>query len=344
MGQRMKKPLPLYCYRFQDRHGKWRVRFNDRKHSTYLKSPIGSPEFKEEYRAALTHDKVTSKKVNKAGSMAVLIELYYKSPEYVVLADITKDNYRGILEKFRAEHGDKRASLLKRQHVKEIKAKLVATKTRANRLISVLAMVLDIAVDLEWIQSNPARGIKPFKIKTQGWYSWTDNDIETFETAYKSGSKERLAFALLFYTLCRRSDVVKMGRQHISGGRIKYTQQKTGAVVDVRIHAALQKEINLISHDHLTFLLTALDRPFTVYTYADWFKTACEKAGLPKCSSHGLRKAGARRMAEAGMTPHQIQAVTGHRTLKEVQLYADDANRLTLGDIGIGGLTKKKSK
>ena len=340
----MKKPLPLYCYRFQDRHGKWRVRFNDRKHSTYLKSPIGSPEFKEEYRAALTHDKVTSKKVNKAGSMARLIEIYYKSPEFLVLADTTKNTYRGSLEKLKEEHGDKRVSVLKRQHVKNIKAEMFDKKATANRLISVLAMVLDIAVDLEWISFNPARGIKPFKIKTQGWYSWTDNDINAFEKAHQSGSKERLAFAILFYTLCRRGDAVKMGRQHISKGRIKYTQRKTGAVVDVRIHAALQKEIDLISHDHLTFLLTALDRPFTVQTYANWFKKACEKAGLPKCSSHGLRKAGARRMAEAGMTPHQIQAVTGHRTLKEVQLYADDANRLTMGDIGIGGLTKKKSK
>ena len=126
----MKKPLPLYCYRFQDRHGKWRV-----------------------------------------------IEIYYKSPEFLVLADTTKNTYRGSLEKLKEEHGDKRVSVLKRQHVKNIKAEMFDKKATANRLISVLAMVLDIAVDLEWISFNPARGIKPFKIKTQGWYSWTDNDI-----------------------------------------------------------------------------------------------------------------------------------------------------------------------
>jgi integrase len=36
-------------------------------------------------------------------------------------------------------------------------------------------------------------------------------------------------------------------------------------------------------------------------------------------SPHGLRKAAAKRMAEGGCTAHQIAAVTGHKTLAEVQ-------------------------
>jgi len=65
-------------------------------------------------------------------------------------------------------------------------------------------------------------------------------------------------------------------------------------------------------------------------------------AGLPRCSAHGLRKASSVRMAEAGMTPHQIQAVTGHKTLSEVTKYTEDANRKKLADVGVEGLTKDK--
>ena len=36
---------------------------------------------------------------------------------------------------------------------------------------------------------------------------------------------------------------------------------------------------------------------------------------------HGLRKAGSRRLAQAGATPHEIMAVTGHKSLAEVQRY-----------------------
>jgi hypothetical protein len=39
-----------------------------------------------------------------------------------------------------------------------------------------------------------------------------------------------------------------------------------------------------------------------------------------------------RRLAEAGCTTHQIAAVTGHKTLDEVQWYTSAANRMNLAD------------
>ncbi|TYB91210.1 tyrosine-type recombinase/integrase [Oceaniovalibus sp. ACAM 378] len=61
----------------------------------------------------------------------------------------------------------------------------------------------------------------------------------------------------------------------------------------------------------------------------------CDAADLPKCTSHGLRKAFARRFAEASASPHEIMAVTGHATLAEVTRYARDANRSMLDDKAI---------
>jgi integrase len=61
----------------------------------------------------------------------------------------------------------------------------------------------------------------------------------------------------------------------------------------------------------------------------------CDAAGLPECTSHGMRKAIARRLAEAGATPHMIGAITGHKTLSEVQLYTDAADRGGLASQGM---------
>ncbi len=47
----------------------------------------------------------------------------------------------------------------------------------------------------------------------------------------------------------------------------------------------------------------------------------CDEAGLKHCSAHGLRKAAAVRLAELGASEHEIMAVTGHRTSKEVTRY-----------------------
>jgi integrase len=52
---------------------------------------------------------------------------------------------------------------------------------------------------------------------------------------------------------------------------------------------------------------------------------------LPKnLSAHGLRKAGATRLAEAGATDHEIMAWGAWTTLKEVQRYTKTANRKRL--------------
>jgi integrase len=58
-----------------------------------------------------------------------------------------------------------------------------------------------------------------------------------------------------------------------------------------------------------------------------WFRDVCDDAGLTKLSAHGLRKAAARRLAETGCSPHQIQAITGHKSLAEVTRYTAAADQ-----------------
>ncbi|WP_315729296.1 MULTISPECIES: tyrosine-type recombinase/integrase [unclassified Bradyrhizobium] len=49
-----------------------------------------------------------------------------------------------------------------------------------------------------------------------------------------------------------------------------------------------------------------------------------------RCKAHGLRKAAARRLAEAGCSASEIAAITGHKALAEVERYtrAADQERL----------------
>lgn len=48
---------------------------------------------------------------------------------------------------------------------------------------------------------------------------------------------------------------------------------------------------------------------------------------MPECTSHGLRHLAAGRLAEAGATGHQIMAITGHKSLKEVERYTRKASQ-----------------
>ena len=79
--------------------------------------------------------------------------------------------------------------------------------------------------------------------------------------------------------------------------------------------------------DNLTFLSTAHGKPFTVAGFGNAFHDWCKAAGLKDRSAHGLRKAAARRFAEAGCTTKQIAAITGHKTLSEVERYTASAEQ-----------------
>jgi len=72
----------------------------------------------------------------------------------------------------------------------------------------------------------------------------------------------------------------------------------------------------------LTFLTNEWGRPFTSDGFYHWFHKQIEAAGLGEhCVPHGLRKASQRIMAEHGCTTREIMAISGHRTLKEVERY-----------------------
>lgn len=61
--------------------------------------------------------------------------------------------------------------------------------------------------------------------------------------------------------------------------------------------------------------------------FGNWFRDTCDAAGLKGLSAHGLRKSAARRLAEAGCSTKQIAAITGHKTLGEVERYTASADQ-----------------
>lgn len=165
-----------------------------------------------------------------------------------------------------------------------------------------------------------------------GPVSWTDEEIAKFEARWPIGSKQRLGFDLLLYTAQRSGDVLEMTVAQIAGDRVVVRQNKTGQLVDIPQHPRLQSSLAEATIGHLVILTTRYGKPFSEKGFGQWTKKAAKAADLPHCSAHGLRKAAARRLAEAGVRPHEIMAITGHTTLNEVDRYTREASRRGLAD------------
>ncbi|MFL5032533.1 MAG: tyrosine-type recombinase/integrase [Xanthobacteraceae bacterium] len=121
-----------------------------------------------------------------------------------------------------------------------------------------------------------------------------------------------------------------MGRQHIRDGLLYVRQQKTGAELAIPVHADFEAIIAESAAGQMTFLVTEFGKPFTAAGFGNWFREQCDMANLRPCSAHGLRKAAARRLAEAGCTEHEIVAITGHASLREITRYTKAADQRRL--------------
>jgi integrase len=182
------------------------------------------------------------------------------------------------------------------------------------------------------------------KNRSDGFHTWDEGEIAAFEKHHPIGSKARLALALLLYTAQRRSDVVRMGRQHIRDGVVHVRQQKTGTMLAVPLHPALAAIIEATPSKHLTFLTTSFGKPFTAPGFGNWFRERCNEAGLPRhCAAHGLRKAACRRLAEAGCSANVIASISGHTTLTEVARYTKAADQQRMARDGMAAITRTGS-
>ena len=87
-------------------------------------------------------------------------------------------------------------------------------------------MLVRFAIDDGMRHDDPTFGIKGIRIKSEGFHTWTEEEIAQFEATHAIGTRPRLALALMLYTGQRRSDVVRMGRQYVKDGRMRIVQQK----------------------------------------------------------------------------------------------------------------------
>jgi integrase len=291
---RTRSGLPRHCSWATDRHGKRRVRFRRGGVSTYLPGIPWSEEFMRARAAALEPvSNIGASGRTIPGSFNALIVSYYRT-DFRRLKSSTQRLWRNIIERFRSAHGSKPVARLERKHVKEI----VGTKAKpqaANNLLKVLRVLLTHAVEIGMIKSNPALSINRYKSQGDGFHVWTESEIARFEERHPIGSMARLAFALLLYTAQRRSDVIRLGWQHVESDCVAVRQEKTDTALLIPIHPELARVLAAVPKTDLTFLRSARGKPFTAGGFGNWFRARCNEASLPQCSAHGLRKAAATR-------------------------------------------------
>jgi integrase len=332
-----------------DRHGNERLFVRRFGRKIRIRARPGTTAFAKLYNAAL--DALESSAPLRqaprsgapAGTLGWLAATYFAAVEFTVLPTVSQSTRRRIIEAclrepIRPASPDKLAlcplPLLSAVHIRMLRDRRADKPGAANNRLKYVGSMLSWAVERNLIRSNPARDVKPLRYATDGFHAWTPDEVKQFEAHHEVGTKARLALALMLYLGVRRGDVVTLGRQHVRDGVIRFvplkTRRKKMHAIEIPILPELAKIIEASPTGDLTFLMTEWGKPFTANGFGGWFRDRCNEAGLPQCSAHGLRKAGATIMAERGATDRQLMAMFGWESSRQATTYTASADRKRL--------------
>jgi integrase len=340
----MTKIRLAYIHEYTDRHGRLRryVRLPGRKKVALPGAP-GTEAFNAAYAAARAseapHAEIGVARTI-AGTVNAAVISYFNSATFQALAFDTRRTRRNILERWRDQNGDKRIALLQRTHIERMVAAKAGTPSAARNFLNTIRALMAHCLTVGLITSDSTEGVKRVSIKTAGYATWSEQHIQMFERAHPVGSRARTAFALMLYSGQRKSDIIRLGWQHVRGNSLHLVQQKTGRELQVPIHPNLAAALGpKPGATNLTFLVTSAGAPFTANGFGNLFRSWCTEAGLPAgLASHGLRKACCRRLAELGCAANIIAAISGHTTLRMVEKYTRAADQAKMATLAIDTL------
>ncbi|MDX2289773.1 MAG: tyrosine-type recombinase/integrase [Hyphomicrobiaceae bacterium] len=363
----MRAPIRYrHVYEDVSRHGTVRVYFwRGRGHRKIrMTEPVGSAAFLAAYErllAASEAGETIQPETPRHGTLRSLCVAYFGSPPYRRLAQRTQRVRRLVIEaacrepvKTVAPDGD-RIGDIPIEHVttRTIKALRDRCATSApetgNARVKALRSVYAWALDDErpGVTVNPARDVAYIRTGSGGFHTWSPEEVRQFEARHPEGSPARLALTLMLLTGVRRSDAIRLGRQHVretqDGPCLMFRPVKGGSramTLTLPILPELAAAIVRGPCGDLTYLVSGRGQPWASGdSFGNWFRDRCREAGLPQCSAHGLRKAGAVRAAEAGASTQQLMAIFGWQSLRHAERYTQAANRDRLAADGMRHLS-----
>ena len=245
----------------RDRHGRiayWYFRRNGRRWR--LPGEPLSEEFMEEYRRLLKETEPREPDVEAPidpqryppRSFGRLISEYLDSAAFKTnLRKRTKAEYRRVLEGLQLAHGHKPVALMKRRHIRKMRDARAETPGAANTILRMLKVILNFAVEEEWIDASPAAKMKELKVGE--WRAWTDEECVQYEARWAPGTMQRRAYALALYTGRRKQDQITRTRNNRRDGGICVVQSKTGEELWIPEHSELTAELGrgVVSFDTL---------------------------------------------------------------------------------------------
>ena len=268
-----------------------------------------------------------------ATTLSDIIDLYTQSRHFQGLALTSQKSYQWLIDKVRLQFGHldieefgKRGA---RTVIRQWRDSLMSHPTSADRAIGVFRILLNFAVNEEYLLRNPLAGIGTVHKGSRRDIIWSDEQLATF----LNHGPRHLSHALLLaiWTGQRQSDLLALKWSDYDGKYIRLQQQKlgrgsTGRRVKLLVSSELRNvleeiELEQIYRSRLTgtkrverpdvILTTARGRPWKKGFKSAW-RGAIHQIGITGLTFHDLRGTFITLSYRAGASIREIAEASGH--------------------------------
>ncbi|KAA0122054.1 integrase [Methylobacterium sp. P1-11] len=252
----------------------------------------------------------------ESDTVAGLIRQYCASNQWRKLADSTKDIGRLNLRAVEDRWGD--TPLV---HVQNRKSRpiflgwhdeMAETHPRAaDNKMAALQRVFSWALGRGLIELNPIDTFERAYRAERAELIWLPHHVEAFAGA--ASAELRLALDLALHTGQRRGDLLRLPWSAYDGEAITLRQGKTGRAVWIPCTDALKRALDVAPRRATTVLTRPTGVSWTDDAFKNAWALAYRKAAMADdLHFHDLRGTAVTMLSEAGCTPQEIAAITGH--------------------------------
>jgi hypothetical protein len=259
---------------------------------------------------------------------AELVAAYRSHPKFTRLAIGTRRKYDPVLSDIVEKNGQKRAASMTRAQIRAVHAKYVETPRKADYMVQILSLLLNFArLTLDWKIENHAAGIDLYgkQREFEPWPEWMITKLADAPDAVRTAAE------LILGTGQRPAAAIAMRHDDFTGETMRVIDEKSDMTYEVYCPKPLRAYLTGRAKSGAFILAKNLTEPLGYDAIERAFRAWRKSLGDPAKGFvlHGLRKLAIVRLAEAGCSDAQIQAIT-NQSPEMVAYYRKGANRKKL--------------
>lgn len=266
-------------------------------------------------------------------TLSDVVDLYKASRRFQGLAQTSQASYLWLIDRINAQFGHLSIEEFSRPGARTVIRQwrdcLMSHPTSADRTIGVFRLILNFAVDEEYLSRNPLASIGTVHKSSRRDIIWTDEQIATFLNLAPRHLSRAMLLAL--WTGQRQSDLLCLKWSDYDGQYIRLQQQKlgrgsSGRRVKVLVSRELRKVLMEIKIEQRyrsqihgkgrvdcpeVILTTARGLPWRKGFKSAW-RGAIDKVGIAGVTFHDLRGTFITLAYRSGSSMREISEASGH--------------------------------